>query len=64
MLRSEEIAGACMEQAQRVLAAAGPNYEAERRNYPERTGAAVHPANADGYYDNLNNNTLLKALGG
>ena len=64
LLRSEEIAGICMEHARRVQASAGPDYEAEERHYPERTGAAVRPANAAGHFDNLRNNTLLKALGG
>lgn len=51
-----------MQEARRVQTSAGANYQAEVRNYPERTGAAVFPANAEGYYDNLNNNTLLRSL--
>lgn len=62
LLRSEEMASICMQEAQRVRDSAGADYVAERRNYPERTGAAVRPANTAGYYDNLRNNTLLKAL--
>lgn len=62
LLRSEEMASVCMEHAQRVRESAGQDYETGRRNYPERTGAAVRPANTSGYFDNLRNNTLLKAL--
>ncbi len=62
LLKSQEMANCCMQEARRVQTSAGANYQAEVRNYPERTGAAVFPANAEGYYDNLNNNTLLRSL--
>lgn len=62
LLKSAEVAEACMQEARQIQARAGENYEAEARRYPERTGAAVYPANADGYYDNLHNNTLLRSM--
>lgn len=64
LLKSGEVAAECMRYAQNMKNAAGPNYAVSTRNYPERTGAAVHPANAEGFYDNLRNNTLLKVRGG
>lgn len=63
LLKSEEVESICMEYAGQVQSRAGEDYSAEARHYPERTGAAVYPNNAKGYYDNLNNNTLLRALG-
>lgn len=63
LLRSSELQEVCMEHARAIQQRAGSNYESEERSYPERKGAAVYPSNANGYYDNLNNNTLLKAMG-
>lgn len=62
LLKSPEMEALCMDKARAVKDRAGDNYEAEVRRYSERTGAAVYPANADGYYDNLKNNTLLRSL--
>lgn len=64
LLKSGEVESMCMSYAQRTAGAAGPDYTVEARHYPERSGAAVTPANAKGHYDNLRNNTLLKAIGG
>lgn len=62
LLKSREMQDICMEHARRIQQIAGENYEVSERNYPERTGAAVYPANDKGYYDNLNHNTLEKAM--
>ena len=62
LLRSSEVQAVCRQHAQRIQASAGENYEVSDRNYPERSGAAVHPANAEGAFDNMRNNTLLKAV--
>lgn len=62
LLKSTEVEAACMEKARAIKERAGEDYEAEVRRYPERTGVAVHPANAEGYYDNLKNNTLLRSM--
>lgn len=64
LLRSAEMQQICMEHANAVQQRAGEGYVVEKRNYPERSGAAVRPDNAEAYYDNLHHNTLLKALGG
>lgn len=63
LLRSSELQEVCMEHARAIQQRAGEDYEVGERRYPERNGAAVYPSNANGYYDNLNNNTLLKAMG-
>ena len=57
LLKSSEMQTICMEHAHRIQQTAGIDYEAG-----ERAGAAVYPANDKGYYDNLKNNTLLKAV--
>lgn len=63
LLRSSELQEVCMEHARSIQQRAGSNYKLEERSYPERKGAAVYPANAEGYYDNLKHNTLMKAMG-
>lgn len=67
LLRSEEAAAVCLPYAQRVYSAASSSadgYVLERRNYPERSGYAVYAGDYPAIADNLNNNTLLKSLGG
>lgn len=64
LLKSKEMQAICTEYAHRVQSRAGDGYVVEGRHYSERVGAAVYPSDAKAYYDNLNNNTLLKALGG
>lgn len=60
LMKSAEMKQICMDYAVRMQQAAGPGYEAEERNYPERSGAAVYPGDSTAYYDNLENNTLEK----
>ena len=62
ILKSAEAQEICMDKARAIAQRAGSDYEAGARNYPERSGAAVYPANAEGYYDNLKNNTLLRSM--
>lgn len=62
LLKSQEIAGECMEHAKQIQGRAGKHYAAEIRRYPERTGAAVYPSDPAGYYDNLRNNTLVRSM--
>lgn len=67
LLKSAEAANACLPHAQRVYATASSSaegYVLEQRNYRERTGYAVYANDFPAIADNLNNNTLLKALGG
>lgn len=62
LLKSSEMQSACQEQANAIMQRAGDGYVAEARNYPERSGYAVRTDSAEAYYDNLNNNTLLKVM--
>lgn len=62
LLKSGEIASACMGYASQIAANCGDGYVAEARNYPERTGAAVYADSPKAIRDNLKNNTLLNAL--
>ncbi|MDO4383887.1 MAG: hypothetical protein Q4C18_05280 [Eubacteriales bacterium] len=63
LLKSSELQSRCIMHAQRIQRIAGEHYTTESRTYPERNGASVYPADDAGYYDNLNNNTLVKAMG-
>lgn len=50
-----------MEQASKVIQSCGDGYVSEKRNYPERHGAAVRVASARAHYDNIKNHTLRRA---
>ena len=63
LLRSSELQTECMNYAQQIQGTAGEHYAVSNRNYPERSGASVYPADDEGFYDNLHHNTLLKAMG-
>ena len=62
MLKCAGAAAECMSYANRVAMACGEGYVAETRSYPERTGAAVFADSPKAKKDNLENNTLLRAL--
>lgn len=62
LLRSSELQEECVSYAKQIQATAGEHFAVESRSYPERRGAAVYPADDVGYYDNLKNNTLVKAM--
>jgi hypothetical protein len=62
LLKSSEVAKECMDHARQIQSRAGEHYIAETRSYPERTGAAVYPADSEGYFDNLRNNTLVRSM--
>ena len=62
LLKSEAMKSVLDEHASQIQQRAGEGYEVEERNYPERAGAVVRAATAEAYYDNLKNNTLLKAV--
>ena len=63
LLKSSAITSKCMQLAQGVASKAGDGYEVQQRNYPERTGAAVVAVTKEAIQDNLDNNTLLRAMG-
>ena len=62
LLKSAGIEAECLSYAQNVQQAAGDGYVAEARHYPERSGAAVYPGTDEAHKDNLDNNTLEKAI--
>ena len=63
LLKSAAVSGVCRDAAEGVRGRAGAGFEVGQRNYPERTGYAVYPGDAEAYFKNLRNNTLLKAVG-
>lgn len=64
LLKSSSVADMCMEIASKAVNSCGEGYEAQSRNYPERTGAAVVAVTYQAKRDNAENNTILKSLGG
>ena len=63
MLYSPEVAGACTEIASKIAQRAGADYVVEEKNGHDRKSAIVKPGTEQAYFDNLRNNTLLKAVG-
>ena len=62
LLKSNAMQQICLEHANRIRNNAGPGYEVQRRNYPERSGAVVKAVSYEARKDNAENNTLLKAV--
>lgn len=52
----------CVRLANEAATRCGPGYEAQTRNYPERTGAVVKAVTAEAMRDNMENDTILKAV--
>ena len=64
LLQSDEIRGYCEELAHGVASRAGEGYEVDSMVGKTRANASVYAATREANKDNLENNTLLKALGG
>lgn len=64
LLRSEEIAGAVKEVAEQVAARAGDGYATDTYQAGTRVIASVYTETEEAMRDNLENNTLLKAVSG
>ena len=64
LLKSAEIQGYCEELAREVANRAGDGYEVDTMVGKTRVNASVYAATKEANKDNLENNTLLKALGG
>ena len=62
MLKSPEVAEMCMQKAASALSRCGDGYEMDSRTYPERKGAVIKAVSYRAKKDNLDNNTLLKAV--
>lgn len=54
----------CLDMAKEAAGRCGEGYEAVKRVYPERTAAVVRTATYEAVRDNLENNTILKAVMG
>lgn len=64
VLKGEEIKKALKDAGDRAVRAAGTGYKSKPFDGAKRAGVTVAPETAEAYYDNLRNNTLLKALRG
>ena len=64
LLKSSEIEAACREQAEAVVQRAGDGYKANSFVGKNRVNVSVSADTPEARKDNLENNTLLKALGG
>ena len=64
LLRSQDMAGVCLNYANNVRSRAGAGYEVTTYVGKNRVNASVHADTIEARRDNFNNNTLLKALGG
>lgn len=63
LLKSNEVASDLERRAQAIANAAGAEYEVVQSQSSQRARAKVQPATARAYYDNLENNTLARAIG-
>lgn len=52
----------CTRLAKEAAARCGSGYEVQTRNYPTRTGAIIKPATPDAKRDNMENDTILRAI--
>lgn len=62
LLRSSEMMEVCEQHAKSVAARAGDGYEVSTYTGSNRVNASVKAATPEAYRDNLENNTLLKAV--
>lgn len=64
LMRSNEMMAICVNHANQVQTRAGDGYEVSTFTGMNRVNASVITATYEARKDNLENNTLLKALGG
>lgn len=64
LLRSAEIAEVCREHAEAIAGRSGSDYEVSVYTGTNRVNASVRAASNEAIQDNLENNTLLKAVSG
>lgn len=63
LLRSSDMMACVVGFAEEVAQKAGNDYEISQYVGSGRVNASVNTASVDAYQDNLDNNTLLKAMG-
>ena len=64
LLKSDAMANICKAQAEAMAARCGNGYAADVHVGKNRVNASVYPATKEAARDNLNNNTILKAVRG
>lgn len=52
----------CVSFANSAVGRCGDGYEAKKVEYPERTGGIIKATNMSAFRDNLENNTIIKAV--
>lgn len=62
LLQSEEMMGVCQEHAQQIAKRAGEGYEVTTHTGRTRVNASVKPLTREAWVDNMQNNSLLKAV--
>lgn len=62
LLRSSEMMAACREQADKALNKLGDGYEVTTHTGTTRVNASIGTASYDAMRDNMENNSILKAL--
>lgn len=62
LLKSGEMMGICQEHASQIAARAGEGYETSTYTGVNRVNASVKASTPEAVRDNLENNTLLKAV--
>ena len=63
LLQSEEMMEVCEEYASEVMQRVGSGYELSKHTGKNRVNVSVQAATIEAIQDNLDNNTLLKAIG-
>lgn len=63
LLLSDDLRDACKKVADQIRASAGEGYEISTFKGTNRVNASVRPVTQEAYKDNLENNTLMKAVG-
>ena len=63
LLRSPEMLKICHDAGEQALQRLGPGYQITSHTGKNRVNVSVGPATAEAYFDNLRNNSVLKAVG-
>lgn len=62
LLKSSAIQEECMKHARSAMNSLGDGYVCAKKNYPERSGAIVKATTQEAAKDNLDNNSIVKAV--
>ena len=64
LFNSSEVRDMVTKEAQKIASAAGSGYETDTRKVGDRLRGEAYTGTKEAMQDNMENNTLLKALGG